>query len=66
MLQSLPESQQPRQGLGNEELSTVGENQVQEHLRNLNMHKSMGPDEMHLWVLKDLTNEVVSPLSYHV
>lgn len=47
----------------NEELSIVGEDQVQEHLRNLNMHRSMGPDEMHLWVLKDLANEVVRPLS---
>lgn len=27
------------------------------------MHKSMGSDEMHLWVLKDLANEAVKPLS---
>ncbi|KAF4796580.1 hypothetical protein TURU_082955 [Turdus rufiventris] len=46
----------------NEELSTVGENQAQDHVRNLNMHKSMKSDELHLWVLKDLANEVVKPL----
>ncbi|KFQ57229.1 LINE-1 reverse transcriptase, partial [Nestor notabilis] len=42
---------------------TVGENQVQDHLRNLNVHKSMGPDEIHPRVLKELANEVASPLS---
>ncbi|PKU37294.1 rna-directed dna polymerase from mobile element jockey-like [Limosa lapponica baueri] len=31
----------------NEELPTVGEDQVQDHLRNLKVHKSMGPDEIH-------------------
>lgn len=31
----------------NEELLTVAD-QAQEHLRSLMMHKSMGPDEMHL------------------
>ncbi|GAB0205261.1 mitochondrial enolase superfamily member 1 [Grus japonensis] len=31
----------------NEELPTVGEDQVQEYLRNLKVHKSMGSDEMH-------------------
>ncbi|KFQ47624.1 hypothetical protein N333_12391, partial [Nestor notabilis] len=34
-----------------------------DHLKNLNMHKSMGPDEIHLWVLKELANEVAKPLS---
>lgn len=47
----------------NEELSIVGENQAQDHIRNLKMNKSMRPDELHLWVLKDLANEVVKPLS---
>ncbi|GAB0203576.1 mitochondrial enolase superfamily member 1 [Grus japonensis] len=44
----------------NEELPTVGEDQVQDHLRNLKVHKSMGPDEMHPWELAD---EVAKPLS---
>ncbi|KFQ44879.1 hypothetical protein N333_02151, partial [Nestor notabilis] len=42
---------------------TVGEDQVQDRLKNLNMHKSMGPDEIHPWVLKELVNEVAKPLS---
>ncbi|KFV94761.1 RNA-directed DNA polymerase from mobile element jockey, partial [Eurypyga helias] len=37
--------------------------QVQEHLRNLNVHKSMGPDGIHLRVLKGLVDGVVKPLS---
>jgi len=27
--------------------ATVKEDQVRDHLRNLNIHKSMGPDEIH-------------------
>ncbi|GAB0208249.1 mitochondrial enolase superfamily member 1 [Grus japonensis] len=42
---------------------TVGEDQVREYLRNLKVHKSMGPDEMHPWVLRELADEVVRPLS---
>ncbi|KFQ44133.1 hypothetical protein N333_11222, partial [Nestor notabilis] len=42
---------------------TVGEDQDRDHLKNLNMHKSMGPDEIHLGVLKELANEVAKPLS---
>jgi len=30
----------------NEELSTVGEDEVRDHLRKLKVHKSMGPDEV--------------------
>jgi len=31
----------------NEEPHTVGEDQVRDCLRNLKVHRSMGPDEMH-------------------
>ena len=51
----------------NEEPPSVGEDQVPGHpsihLRNLKMHKSMGADEVHSWVLRELVDEVVEPLS---
>ncbi|GAB0204678.1 mitochondrial enolase superfamily member 1 [Grus japonensis] len=47
----------------NEEPPTVGEDWVQDHLRNLKVHKYMGPDEMHLWVLRELVDEVARPLA---
>ncbi|GAB0188543.1 mitochondrial enolase superfamily member 1 [Grus japonensis] len=47
----------------NAEPPAVGEDQVQEYLRNLKVHKSMGPDEMHPWVLRELADEVGRPLS---
>ncbi|GAB0186689.1 hypothetical protein GRJ2_001134200 [Grus japonensis] len=47
----------------NAELPTVGEDQVREYLRNLRVHKSMGPDEMHPWVLRELADEVARPLA---
>ncbi|KFZ60939.1 RNA-directed DNA polymerase from mobile element jockey, partial [Antrostomus carolinensis] len=42
---------------------TVGEDQVRDHLGNLKVHMSMGPDEVHLRVLRQLADEVAKPLS---
>ncbi|KFV99838.1 hypothetical protein N326_04301, partial [Eurypyga helias] len=41
----------------------VSEDQLQEHLRNLKVHKSMGPDGIHLWVPKDMVDGAAKPLS---
>ncbi|KFP81175.1 hypothetical protein N311_05739, partial [Apaloderma vittatum] len=41
----------------------VGADQVREHLENLKVHKSMGPDEIHPQVLKDLAAEVARSLA---
>ena len=45
------------------ELPTVGENKVWDHLRNLKVHKSMGPEKVYPQVLRELANEVAKPLS---
>ena len=44
----------------NEQPPTMGEDQVRDHLRDLKVHKSMGRDEMHPWVLRELVDEVAN------
>jgi len=42
---------------------TVSEEQARDHLRNVNICKSMSPNEMHPRVLRELTDVVIKPFS---
>ncbi|KFQ07249.1 RNA-directed DNA polymerase from mobile element jockey, partial [Leptosomus discolor] len=46
-----------------EDQPTVSEDQIRDYLKNLKVYKSMGPDEIHLWVLKELADQIARPLS---
>ncbi|GAB0186621.1 mitochondrial enolase superfamily member 1 [Grus japonensis] len=41
----------------------TAEDQVREYLRNLKVHKPMGPDELHPRVLRELVDEAARPLA---
>lgn len=47
----------------NEEPPTVREDQVQDHIRSMKVHKSTEPDEMQLQVLRKLVDKVAKTLS---
>ena len=46
----------------NEVLPSVSEDQVWDHLKNLKVHKSVGPNKIHPWVLRELVEEVAKLL----
>ena len=45
------------------DLPTVSEYQIRDHLKNLKVQKSMRPDAIYPWVLRELADEVAKPLS---
>ena len=44
------------------EIPSIIRDQVREHLRNMNIHKSMGSNEVHRRVLRELADLVAEPL----
>jgi len=49
--------------LEKEDLPAVSEDRVQDHKKNLKVHNSMEPDEIHPRVLRELADKVAKPLS---
>lgn len=50
-------------GTGRGKVSAIIEGPIRDCLRNMNIHKSTGSDEMHPWVLKQLVDLAAKPLS---
>ncbi|PKU45327.1 rna-directed dna polymerase from mobile element jockey-like [Limosa lapponica baueri] len=61
--QVVPRKTQTQKGRLQRVEARTGEDQVQDHVKNLMVHKSMGPDKIYAQVLRELTDEVSKPLS---